>query len=365
MKRFVLYLISLVGISSASAVPLETDYSLKWGNYYGYTDYAKPYNKLHKQNNLNSSLNLYGRVSYLLNDDYKTSLIGYFMADSAKKVENYNQGIWGEEVYSLTETPFGDFSFGQDDNVAAKFAVGAPCAGAYRANSNLVNFIVNPNWYSKGSQMAYKTLDSTYINTDGSSFKLNYMTPELSGIKLGATFIPETYSRSGLVAKNAKYKDNSAYVLGAYGLWDVLGYELEVSLGFADYHKNDTEYSAGVSIYRKGWTLGASYRKTEVSKSDYAIDKTNLYDAYREGYAYNFGISYEIGPYMAGVSYFASKSDKFANKDEIFSFFNNFQYNKYLTFSLTAAHLQATGSNNDVTNNSKGYAFILGAELKL
>jgi len=34
---------------------------------------------------------------------------------------------------------------------------------------------------------------------------------------LGATFVPETYSQSGLVAKDAPYKDKSAYILGAYG----------------------------------------------------------------------------------------------------------------------------------------------------
>lgn len=82
--------------------------------------------------------------------------------------------------------------------------------------------------------MSYKTLNSTYINTDGASPKVSYVTPEWQGMKLGATFVPETYSQSGLVAKDAPYKDKSAYILGAYGSWDVFGYELETSLGFAD-----------------------------------------------------------------------------------------------------------------------------------
>jgi predicted porin len=288
------------------------------------------------------------------------------MIDSAKEVENYNQGIWGEEVYLLTETPFGDLSFGQDTNVAYNFAVGAPNVGSNHINNtDLVNFITNPNWYKKGHKVSYKTLNSTYINTDGASLKVNYVTPEFAGIKLGATYIPEIYSQSGLVSKKAEYKDKSAYVLGAYGAWDILDYEIEASLGFADYHKNDKEYSAGISVYRKGWTFGASYRKTEVGKSDYALSKENLYDAYREGRAYNVGLSYAFGPFTTGVAYFDSKAENTKNHDEIISWSNSYQYNKHVTFSLTAAHLLSKGADKEIKNNSKGYAFILGLELSL
>lgn len=358
-------LLCLLAIS-ARAGTLNTDYRLSLGGYYGYSDYKKPYNKLYKQNNLNSSLNLYGNVSYEFNPDYTASLIGYFMIDSAKEVENYNQGIWGEEIYALAETPFGEFSAGQNYNVAYAFAVGAPNVGTYYVNNtNLVNFITNPNWYKKGSKTSYKTLNSTYINTDGASAKISYVTPSFAGVKLGATFVPETYSQSGLVAKDAAYKDKSAYILGAYGSWDILGYELETSLSFADYDKNDTEYSAGISLYRKGWTLGASYRKTEVNKNDYAVNKENLYDAYREGQAYNIGLSYAIGPFATGISYFDSKADNHRNHDKIISFSNSYQYNKYAAFSVTVAHLEAKGENAKIKDNAKGYAFIFGLELEL
>lgn len=366
MKLSPIFLLLGLAPITCYAGALETDFDLSLNNYYGYTDYAKPYNKLYKQNNLNSSLNLFGRATYEFNEEYSTSLIGYFMIDSAKEVENYNQGIWGEEVYALTETPFGDISVGQDQNVAYKFAVGAPNASKIHINNTeLVNFINNPNWYKKGHKVSYKTLNSTYINTDGASLKANYITPEFAGIKLGITYVPETYSQSGLISKKADYKDKSAYILGAYGAWDILDYEIETSLGFGDYHKNDKEYSAGISVYRKGWTIGASYRKTEVSSHDYALNKENLYDSYREGRAYNVGVSYAFGPLTTGVAYFDSKAKNSDNHDEIISFSNSYQYNKYLTFSLTAAHLLSKGEDKDIKNNSKGYAFILGMEIDL
>jgi Ni/Co efflux regulator RcnB len=365
MKKFLAVLLSGVSLS-ATAGELITDYGVNADGYYGYTDYASPYSHLYKQNNLNAALNTYGRVGYEFNPDYTASLVGYFMIDSAKEVENYNQGKWGEEVYGLFETPMGEMSVGQDYNVAYNFAVGAPNVGQYHVNNtNLSNFLVNPNWYKKGSKMSYKTLNSTYINTDGASFKVNYVTPEFLGMKIGATYVPETYSQSGLVAKSAEYKDKSAYILGAYGSWDILGYELETSLGFADYKDNDKEYSAGASVYRKGWTLGASYRKTDANSHDYALNKENLFDSYRKGEAYNAGISYAIGPFTTGVAYFVSESEKTANKDEIISFSNSYQYNKYTTFSLTVAHQKSETEYTDDLEKLKGYAFILGMELSL
>ena len=366
MRTQLLSLLILSFPAVASAGTWDYEYDAKLNNYYGYTDYAKDYKKLHKQNNINSSLNLFGRASYEFNECYKTSLIGYFMIDSAKGVENYNQGKWGEEVYLLTETSFGDISLGQDNNVAYNFAVGAPNIGAYHINNTeLVNFITNPNWYKKGHKVAYKTLNSTYINTDGNSLKANYVTPEVLGVKLGATYIPKTYSQSGLVAKQAEYKGEDAYVVGAYGGWDILDYELEISLGFADYDKNDREYSAGFSVYRKGWTLGASYRKTETGANDYRLNENTFFDSYREGRAYNIGLSYTFGPLTTGVAYFDSKAEKSDNRDKIISFSNKYQYNKHTTFSLTVAHLKSVGEDNNVLNNSKGYAFIFGLELSL
>ena len=366
MKNKLLILLLLALPSTSMAGSWDYEYEALLNNYYGYTDYAKSYNKLHKQNNLNSSLNLFGRASYEFNSDYTASLIGYFMIDSAKEIENYNQGKWGEEVYLLTETPLGDISLGQDNNVAYNFAVGAPNVGAYHINNTeLTNFITNPNWYKKGHTTRYKTLNSTYINTDGNSLKANYITPEFYGIKLGATYIPKTYSQSGLVAKKAEYKNEKAYVLGAYGGWDILDYELETSLGFADYDKNDKEYSLGASIYHKGWTFGASYRKTKASTEDYSIDENTFFDSYRDGRAYNIGLSYTFGPITSGVAYFDSKAEKSSNHDKIISLSNKYQYNRHTALSLTLAHLKSIGEDSGVKNNSKGFAFIFGLEFNL
>ena len=360
MQKTLLIIMLVLMSCTAKAKGFDTDLSLNLNNYYGYTHYTKPSPRIYKNNNFNSSLDVYSRITYNINSDYKASLIGYIMADTAKEIENYNQGIWGEEFFTLFETPMGDISIGQDYNVAYNFSVGAPRIGNYKINNSyLSNFITNPNWYKKDSKMIYKTLNSTYINTDGSSLKINYTTPEYKGIKLGFTYIPQVYAQNGLVAKNSPYKDSSAYVLGANGFWKVLGYEVETSLGYAVFEEIDKELSAGINVYRKGWTIGASYKKTN-KDNKYAINQTTLYDGYRNGSAYNIGFSYEIGPFTTGVSYFSSKSDDFDNSDTIISFSNSYQYNKYTALSLTFAHQKSIDSKT-----TKGNAFILGLELSL
>ena len=279
MKKALLSLL-LLSPSISYAEALSNEFAVNINNYYGYTYYSSPYEKLYKENNINSSINIYGKTSYRFDGDYNFSIIGYIMADSNKEVENYNQGKWGEEFFGVLESPIGELSFGQTQNVAYNFAVGAPNVGNYRVNNtDLVNFINNPNWYKKGSNTSYKTLNSTYLNTDGASIKVNYITPNFYGISIGASYIPNVYSQSGLVSKKAEYKNSDGYVLGAYGLWDFLGYEIETSIGFAEYENIDKEYSAGVSIYRKGFTVGASYRKTKEERGKYTINHNTLYDA--------------------------------------------------------------------------------------
>ena len=361
MKIYPIALVLLCVANTGFASSFDVDYSISLGNFYGYTDYSSKTPSSYKHNNFNSSLNAYTNLSYNINSNYTASITAYTMIDTSKEIENYNQGYWGEEVFFNFQTPIGDFSAGQDYNVAYNFAVGAPNIGSYRINNtDLTNFLINPNWYQKGSKSYYKTLNSTYINTDGASNKINYTTKEFFNTKLGLSYIPKVNSRSGLVSKDASYHNNEAYVLGLYNSFYLKDYEIETSLGFADYKENDKEYSLGFSVYRKGWTLGSSFRKTNTNKADSPLNNTVLYDTYREGYAYNAGISYEFGPLTTGVSYFYSKSDQTKNEDEIISFSNSYVYNKHTTISLTLAH--QTSRDENIT---RGFATILGLEFML
>jgi hypothetical protein len=143
---------------------------------------------------------------------------------------------------------------------------------------------------------------------------------------------------------------------------------MESSLGYAYNRKNNQEASAGLSLYRKGWTLGGSYRQSWATGSDFALNERTsaeqsiFYDGYREGRAFNVGLSYEIGPLKTGVSYFGSYAQKTDNKDKIISWANRFAFNKYLAMYLVGAYAEYKGAYNGEDGNH-GYAAVAGLEL--
>ena len=144
--------------------------------------------------------------------------------------------------------------------------------------------------------------------------------------------------------------------------------EVESSLGYAYNRKNNQEASVGLSLYRKGWTLGGSYRQSWTSSSDFALnlresnEMPEYFDGYRRGKAFNVGLSYEIGPFKTGVTYFAAYADKTDNKDQIISWNNRWAVNKYAALYVLAAHASYKG-NGDVRDNNRGYVVAGGLEL--
>ena len=89
----------------------------------------------------------------------------------------------------------------------------------------------------------------------------------------------------------------------------------------------------------------------------------DLFDNYREGKAWDIGLSYEIGPYEVSLSYFKSKADNTSNEDEIIMLSNKYQVDKNIDIYLTAAHVDFEGNNNSVADNNQGYAFVTGLSI--
>ena len=101
-----------------------------------------------------------------------------------KQLTDYNPGTWGENLYTAFNSAYGELSAGQIYNAAYQLAVGAPNVGVFRANNSTINdFIANPNWRKEGLIISYKTLNSTYLNTDADALKVSYTTPEFLNTK--------------------------------------------------------------------------------------------------------------------------------------------------------------------------------------
>ena len=210
----------------AQASEVEFIYSGRIDSLYGYSVPAGRYkHNDHRDHWINLfSLNL--GLEKEFNADYSAGLYADLNAGINKRQDNFNNGDWGQEIYGIIDSPYGRIMLGETYNTAYQFQIGAPRAGAIGLNdSDIVNFMANPNWVKTKHATAYRTLNSTSMNTDGVAPKISYITPEIYGTMFGFSYAPDSYDRRGLVNKFARYADDSAYVFSLY---------TEQDLGFAD-----------------------------------------------------------------------------------------------------------------------------------
>ena len=369
MKKIGLICSFLLSAAPVQAGEWVYDYSGTVNGFYGYSEYADKYRSFHKHSHTPATIEVYTSAGYAFSPDNEIRIGLDGQLSGGKEVEDYNHGQWGENLYGTWRSAYGEWSGGQIYNAAYQLAVGAPGVGSVRVNNSMItDFLANPNWQRHSRVASYRTLNSTYLNTDADAPKISYTTPEFYGTKLAFSYAPDSYSESGLINKHSRYDNRSSYAAGLYHHLNLDFMEIESSLGYAYNHKNNQEASVGLSLYRKGWTLGGSYRKSWTSSSDFdlnlrtADDMLDYFDGYRRGQAFNVGLSYEIGPFKTGAAYFASYADKTDHKDQIISWTNRFSLNKYTAVYLLTAYASYKGK--DMTaNNNRGYVVAGGLEL--
>ena len=285
-------------------------------------------------------------------------------------LKNYSQGDWGEEVYAIIDAPQGRIMLGQTSNVASQFHQGAPSVGAISTNdSRIVDFIANPNWVRNKKTASFSTLNSTAINTDGTAPKISYISPEFYNTLIGFSYVPDSYSRTGLVNKHANYSRKDGYVGSIFHNYDIGWGYLTASLAYATYHNHDKEISAGMQLHTGGWIIGGSWRKTYIDGQDYskaivANERIpNLFDNYREGKAWDFGISYEFGPYTTSIGYFDAQSTRTRNRSQILLYSNQYQINKHFDFYLGGGYVRFRGNSHKIEDNRTGWVAITGLSI--
>ena len=363
-KKYTLFLL-ICGFCVAKSAVAKWEYSAEGEGkaLYGYENAAKRYEKQNKNNHIPTDGWVSLSAKNEFSDDYELIVFADFMAGTDQYLKDYNHGSWGEELYFKWQTPYGQFSAGQMNNVAYLQGVSAPNFGPLNVNnSDVVNFINNPNWKRRKKITSFKTLNSTYINTDGDAAKFSYLSPEFYNTTVGFSYVPYAYSRAGLINKHAAYHGQDAIVFSAENHLELDFADIKSSLGYAEFFENDKEYSAGLSIYRKGFTLGGSYRRTNVngkkssSAKNYALPE--FFDAYRNAEAYALGFGYEIGPFKSALTYFASKTKKHDFEDKIVQFSGEYQLKRHIKIYSAVAHVDFSGKKGE---NNRGYTFVLGS----
>ena len=370
MKK--LLLISLLGSFfapfSVSAGEWEFDITGTGKGIYGYSAIT-PKNKKHSHSNqATGSTEINTSAIYTFdNQDYNLGIFLDIMGGVDKELKNYNQGTWGEEVYSIADTPYGRVMIGQTYNVAAQFYEGSPTTGAFASNSDIVDFMRNPNWIRNNKTTRFSTLNSVYINTDGVAPKFSYISPEFKNTSIGLSYIPETYNRRGLVNKHAPYANKDGFVTALHTYQELSGININFSAAVAQFHDDDKELSTSINLQYGNWSLGGGYRKTYVDGTEastiYDSKLPFLYDTYREAHSWEIGIGYEFGPFKSSISYFESQADNLPNQDKIWTLSNQYQVNKYLNIFLAVAHVNFEDYSHNIYDNNQGWVFASGIGL--
>lgn len=366
--------LSLIGLcllplcANASASDFNFEVHGKAKTLYGYSKFDEKYKDKHSQNSLPSRFDFSTLAEYQFAYQYQVGVYADFQYGLDQELKDYNHGTWGQQFYGILETPYGKMIAGQSHNVAYQVSIGAPKADVLGVNqSDIVNFVANPNWQRNNRGTAYRTLNSTDINTDGTAPKLSYISPDFDGTSFGVSYIPDAYSKDGLISKNANYKTNAGYVATVYNTSELGNFDLYSSLGLAQFDNNDKEIALGSALSYRGWTLGGAVRKTFAGDDEEKINHPTKpspldFDSYRKAWAFEAGLGYEIGPFKSALTYFYSDAEGEPYKDEIFQFSNAYQLSKNLDLYASIAHGKFRG-NSDADSN-QGWAYIGGIGVK-
>jgi hypothetical protein len=223
---------------------------------------------------------------------------------------------------------FGTIVAGADDNALVAIAKGAPRVGGRLFNGALDEgdliggaYVLNP-----GSTAP----NATFVNSNGDSESLSYISPALAGFTLGATYVPDINGDDNAAqpvqAAGAATGSNEAYgvglmwngevgavsigVEGGY-LWADAGANVSTITGSAAYAAGHEEWQAGAQVGYAGFKLGAAYR--DLSTDVKSIDGAGYTGRGQiDAHAWEVGASYKTGPYGVSLSYFSSETENTA-----------------------------------------------------
>lgn len=347
-----LFLTAFLLPMAANASNVKYEYGGALRTAAGYADPSG--NFLSGQNRFHAPMNgnLNGAAIYNFNDNTSFKLGLELKAKTGSNSDNLNFGHYGEEVYGKLQTAYGDFYVGQMQNPAALLGVVQPNLAIWQISpTEVADFMENPNWQQHNRRKYYSTLTSAQINTDGSSFKFAYFTPEFAGTTLALGFTPENNANDGLTSKFSPYYNRSAYHIALYNSHEFGFADTEFYLAYADFNHSHREYAGGISVYRRGLTLFAAYRQTE--SYDHAITDTSLsanlpayYDAFRNGFAVSGGASYEFALLTSALSYFEAKADNLPARTRLITLHNSIKPYKHLGFYLGGGYAEFTDAEH-------------------
>ncbi|NKD77044.1 porin [Haematospirillum sp. H1815] len=244
---------------------------------------------------------------------------------SGKVVDEYHISLGGA---------FGTIIAGADDNALVAIANRAPHMGGRLLGAGLSDgdmaeglWIVKPKSLSAKNTSATDlvTIDgakggyATYVDTNGDSESISYLTPAIAGFTLGATYVPDADQGRNKADQPLGSNTLDAYGVGlAYaGKFGDLGINADIGWLTGDHPTADShnEYQAGLHLSYGGFMIGGGYRLIDQDYSTAtgtpATDSTKVITS--DADAWEVGVGYKSGPYGIALGYTETSVDKKRN----------------------------------------------------
>lgn len=217
-----------------------------------------------------------------------------------------------ESFLFLGNETLGRIELGDTDNAAAKLAVVAPSGGVGINDGDLVR--TRAFALPAGFDPANTTIDTTPLQlTDDDSGKMSFFTPRYAGLQFGFSYIPQFEPGGGddnrsVVRANGAGPVRDGFA-AAVNYRDLLGggIALNASLGMlwgdtppAEGRDPVIGVNGGLVLGWGGFELGGSATRA----SGHVPTGRSL-----DGYAFDLGLAYGLGPWRIGVGYQRGVSD--------------------------------------------------------
>jgi hypothetical protein len=250
----------------------------------------------------------------------------------------------------LLSEKFGRLMIGKADNAGVLMHYSAPKISPLGVdNSSLNRFLYFTGRKARRHERPTYPI-STSLNGEGNDLKVNYFTPELYGLTFGVSYITkgDSYNKNLYIFQTgASHKAGYLASVGYLNTFDGVSVGLSGATAFyegKDTRQNRREYSIGSNISYQDFTIGGAGRLIE-----YDSNKATQAD----GYAFNFGVSYNNHLFGADLTYIqgVTKSKPYKESLKVWQTSFIWHYKPELDIFLTWAH-QKYGLNEKTTGQS-------------
>jgi outer membrane protein OmpU len=323
-----------VAVASPASAKFEVGVSGYMEQWFGYSD---------NKESVNANSDVFDQISdseFFIG--FKQTLDNGLTIGGEIQVEGQQDGS-GEHVdeeYIYVSGSFGRLELGTDN--------GAPYRMHYGVRSNGIGIDESDvtNWVAGTAGNLRTTSATTGIDNDQN--KITYFSPRVSGLQIGATYMPNADDING-VTPNTAGQENDASRDNAWGVaanyvTSVADMSIRISAGYADAGDDDgvagdeSAMSAGIQLGFGGFTASFAYGEHE---NDTAVSDVNVFGA---------SLAYNMGPAGVSLAYIRGEDSDTNDKQDALEIGASYKVGPGVTAKGSVYYADRTTAGADAAN---------------